>query len=156
MNWDAIGAIAELLAALGVIISLIFVGVQVRKSNAEARAATMQATTDTEMSMIAIFADNAEVWNKVNSAIELESGTEMRRGILLFNLLMIDYENRFHQFQAGYIDEQAWRRRLNLLHYLKSLPIFEPWRASPGGKSRGSDFLELVDTLVPDSDRLND
>jgi hypothetical protein len=33
MNWEAIGAIAELLGALGVIGSLIYVGNQVRTSN---------------------------------------------------------------------------------------------------------------------------
>lgn len=60
MNWDAIGAIAELLAAIGVIVSLIFVGLQVKKSNAEARLATIQATTDTEIMMVSAFADHAE------------------------------------------------------------------------------------------------
>ena len=32
MNWEAIGAVGELVAALGVIISLIYLGVQIRHS----------------------------------------------------------------------------------------------------------------------------
>lgn len=147
MNWDAVGAIAELLAAVGVIISLIFVGFQVRKSNAEARAATMQATTDTEVAMVATFARNAEVWAKVVTGQRLEGEIETRKGILLFALLMIDYENRFHQHRAGNLDERSWNGRLNLMGELTELPIFETWRQSQGGQSRGADFLDVVDGI---------
>jgi hypothetical protein len=39
MNWDAIGAAAEVLAAGGVIISLIYLGTQVKNSARSARHA---------------------------------------------------------------------------------------------------------------------
>lgn len=32
MNWDAIGAIAELLGAIGVIVSLVYLATQIRQS----------------------------------------------------------------------------------------------------------------------------
>jgi len=44
MQWDAIGAVAELVGALGVIASLIYVASQVRTSN---RASTVQAKLET-------------------------------------------------------------------------------------------------------------
>lgn len=45
VNWDAIGAIAELAGAAGVIASLIFVGLQVRGSNrASAVESKLQST----------------------------------------------------------------------------------------------------------------
>lgn len=147
VNWDAIAAIAELMAAIGVIISLIFVGVQVRKSNAEARSATMQATTDTEIAMVATHADHVETWNKVVTGVPIEDSVELRRGILLFNLLMIDYENRFHQFQAGNLDVRSWSQRLEILHQLVILPIYDHWRKSPGGRSHGAVYLDLVDEI---------
>lgn len=147
MNWDAIGAIAEMLAAIGVIISLLFVGLQVKKSNVEARAATIQSTTDTEIMMVATFARYAEVWNKVNSGHSLEGDTEIRRGIVLFNLLMIDYENRFHHFQAGNLDVRSWNNRLEMLDTLVTLPMFDMWRQTLGGRSRGADFLDLIDEI---------
>ena len=37
MNWDAISAVAEILASLGVIISLIYLGLQIRNQTIEAR-----------------------------------------------------------------------------------------------------------------------
>ena len=150
MNWDAIGAIAEMLAALGVIISLIFVGMQVRKGSAESRAATMQSTTDTEVAIVRTLAANADIWNKIISVSPLESGVETRKGILLFALLMIDYENRFHQHRAGYFDSRSWNGRVRILRKTVTLPIFDVWRQSQGGKSRGADYLEFLDKLVAD------
>jgi len=39
-------SIAELIAGVGVILSLIFVGLQINEGNRETRAATLQAATD--------------------------------------------------------------------------------------------------------------
>ena len=147
MNWDAIGAIAELLAAFGVIISLIFVGVQVRKGSAESRAATKQATTDTEIHMVSTFARHAAIWEKANAGQPLEEGAETRLGILLFNMLMIDYENRYHQYRAGYFDDLSWENRVSILRNIVHLPIFDLWRNSPGGKSRSADYVAFLDKL---------
>jgi len=44
-------SIAELIAGIGVILSLIFVGLQINEGNREIRAATLQAATDSEMFM---------------------------------------------------------------------------------------------------------
>ena len=38
MNWDAIGAIAELLGAIGVIASLVYLATQIRQNTATVRA----------------------------------------------------------------------------------------------------------------------
>lgn len=43
MNWDAIGALGELLGAVGVIITLIYVGVQVRQNTEQIRDAAKDA-----------------------------------------------------------------------------------------------------------------
>ena len=81
-------SIAEIIAAIGVIFSLIFVGLQINEGNLETRAATNQATADAEAFMIVTFANHSYTWNKVITGAPLESGAESRKGILLYNLLM--------------------------------------------------------------------
>jgi len=46
MNWDAIGAVGETVGAIGVIGSLIYLALQIRKSDQSARAESMQALWD--------------------------------------------------------------------------------------------------------------
>lgn len=42
LNWDAVGATAELVAALGVIVSLLYLATQIRQNTASVRASTYQ------------------------------------------------------------------------------------------------------------------
>ncbi len=52
MNWDAIGAIAELLGAVGVIASLVYLAGQIRQSREQMalNSRTMQASTQQDIS----------------------------------------------------------------------------------------------------------
>ena len=43
MNWDAIGAIAETLGAVGVIASLVYLATQIRQNTRTVRSATYQS-----------------------------------------------------------------------------------------------------------------
>ena len=43
MNWDAIGAVAELLGAIGVIASLIYVATQIRRNTSAVYAIAYQS-----------------------------------------------------------------------------------------------------------------
>ena len=46
MNWDAIAAIGEILGAAGVIASLVYLSIQLRKSDETARAQSLQSVLD--------------------------------------------------------------------------------------------------------------
>jgi hypothetical protein len=46
MNWDALGAIAELVGAIGVVASLFYVASQIRRNSSALEAATNQAVSD--------------------------------------------------------------------------------------------------------------
>ncbi len=100
-------SIAEIIAAIGVIFSLIFVGLQINEGNLETRAATNQTVADAEAFMIATFANHSDTWNKVISGAPLESGAESRKGTILYNLLMVHTENQYHQFQSGFLDARS-------------------------------------------------
>jgi hypothetical protein len=59
------GAIGELIGGVAIIVSLIYVGLQIKHGNQEARAATLQATLDSEMFLQAEATRYAGVWEKV-------------------------------------------------------------------------------------------
>ena len=150
MTWtlSELASIAEIVGLVAIVPSLIFVGVQLMRGNREARAATIQATMDSDLRLSSAFADHAGTWNKVITGEPLAIGEEMRRGIVLFNVLMADTEGRFQQYRSGYLDAQTWEARKATLPKFVRLPIFEVWRSSPGGASHSADYLELLDALV--------
>jgi len=144
-------SIAEIIAAIGVILSLIFVGLQINEGNQETRAATIQAASDAEAFMIATIVNHAETWNKVVTGAPLESGAETRKGINLYNFLMVGNENRYHQFRSGFLDASSWEGRLSILQPIVRLPIFKIWRESFGAKGHSAEFLELLDRLAEEA-----
>ena len=134
-DWAAIG---EIVGAIAIVVTLIYLAVQIRDGNRETRAATIQSALDTEMEMISVLTKNAEIWDKVVTGAPLAAGGEMRKGILLFNLLMVETESRYHQFKAGYLDVESWEGRLPAMQTLVKNPIYEIWRSSLGGKAHST------------------
>ena len=143
-----LAALAEIIGLIAIIPSLIFVGVQLYRGNRETRAATIQSAINSELDMIATIAQHAGTWDKVMTGAPLESGEEHRRGILLFNLVMTESENRFHQVRSGYLDNSMWAGSLTSIRPVVSRPIFSEWRDTPGALNHSADFLAFVDSLA--------
>ena len=64
MNWDAITAIGELVAAVAVIISLVYVGKQLSQNNRNQRIAALQAHNEAFRENLAMLAGQAGIWVK--------------------------------------------------------------------------------------------
>jgi hypothetical protein len=57
-------------------------------------------------------------------------------------MLMTAQENRYHQYQAGYLEHMP-----GSLYRTVQLPFFDVWRTSVGADSRTPEYLELVDNM---------
>ena len=141
-------SVAEIVASIGVIVTLVFVGIELNDANREARAATQQMVIKTEMDMVAVFVANAGTWDKVVTGAPIDEGEEMRKAIALYNLAMLETANRYAQYRSGYIDMEQWENNLKSLPAVTRLPIYERWRQSFGGQGQDAAFLELLDSFA--------
>jgi len=148
MNLDLIANIAEIVGVILVVITLVFLTLQIRQNTQAICATTMKSALQSEMEFAAILLNEAGVWEKILTGAAVEAGEETRKSILLFNVFMIDTEARYHQFEAGYLDRQAWDGRWSVMPQIVKLPAFNTWRQSMGGKTRSKDFLDLLDRIV--------
>lgn len=75
MKWklNKLALIAEIVAAGGVIFSLIFVGFQINDGSNETRAATIQAASDAESYMNVTLIAHSGTWDKVVIGAPLDS-----------------------------------------------------------------------------------
>ena len=137
-----LASFAEIIASIGVILSLIFVGMQINEGNRETRATTLQAASDTQLILMGELLRYADTWEKVLSGDPLADGAEMRRGIILYNLVMTENVNLFHQFNAGYLDDANWASRQNNFRRLVKLPIYDVWKDSVGASGHPQEFLD--------------
>ena len=147
MNWDAIGAAGEIVGALAVVVSLIYLSGQVKHTNKLARNASTQSVIGSETNFASILLQNACVWNKVISGEQFSDAVEEREGIILFNLYLLDSENRFHQWKDGFLEEQSWKGREKTLDKMVFLPIYELWEKSLSASGHSQDFLHLLSEI---------
>jgi len=140
-------AVAEIVGGIAVVLTLVYLSLQIRDSNRETRAITLQSVIGNDLSIHAVFVENAATWHKVITGAPLEDGEEMRRGIVLYNMLMSETEGRFFLYKTGYLDTVAWEQRLPAVRITIENPIHKLWRASPGAAAHSLDFLQMLDEL---------
>jgi len=148
MSWEIAASIAEVISAIAVVVSLIYLSTQIRAGNKVNQANAFQATVDSEMHLATMIVEHAAIWEKVVSGALIAEGAETREAIALYNIFMLDAERRYHQYHAGYLDIDAWQGVLKMLPATVALPIFAAWRTSFGAMARGKRFLELVDEIA--------
>jgi hypothetical protein len=95
MNWEAIGAVGEVLGAIGVILTLVYLAVQIRQNTAMMTAQTVQASVDATQRVLLFRAEHAEVRAVLRKARDDE---ELDRDE--FELLAAYLQATFMNFQA--------------------------------------------------------
>ena len=78
MDWDAIGAVGEVVGALAVVLTLIYFSRQIRSMQASATAEHLTNTQNTEIELRKLGAEYAETITKGNAGQELSDADRYR------------------------------------------------------------------------------
>ncbi|MEQ8693880.1 MAG: hypothetical protein RIC85_00935 [Gammaproteobacteria bacterium] len=89
MNWDAIGAVGEIVGALAVVVSLIYLASQIRQSTAEERRQALLAT-------VSNFVQKYE-----DATATPERAKVFRTGLNDMHALPLDERGQFHSLMVG-------------------------------------------------------
>ena len=111
MNWNAIGALAEVVAALSVVISLIYVGFQIRQNTGAVRSATAQAVHDNHAAWYINLSNDASLNALVIKGLKDYSAldeVEKARFIDIFMAFSSYSQNAFYQWREGALSPQPW------------------------------------------------
>jgi len=156
MSWEAVGAIAELLGAMGVIASLIYLAFQIRQNTQSSKAATFQSVTSDALQFALTISDNEALTRLLRLGSE---GTERlpeddyRRFQQLVRVYLRFHDNIFYQYKIGTLDEGQWSGyRYSLRLVLSSPGIRSWWRAGGNRHTVSPTFQELVDSELASLD----
>ena len=106
MNWDAVGTLAEVVSALGVIISLLYVAAQIRQSNTLSQANTTHLMNSEYGSIFGDIATDEKLATIYSSAVKGEALSEIE--LVRYTAFLTRYfaflENIYSQEKAGLFD----------------------------------------------------
>ena len=131
MNWEAIGAVGEIIGAGAVVASLVYLAVQIRVQSRETRVRAMHDISVGFRDAISIFSteDAAAIFVKANKDYSSLTEVEALRLIILMGQLFRAFEEAFIQYDEGRLDERSWKAMTK--YYLKVI-------SAPAARKHGS------------------
>jgi len=157
MNWDAIGAIAELLGAVGVIASLVYLAGQIRQSrdqmgqNTRAlRAASYQQIREETARTFSMATTDRALLRVIRSGMAGVDDLDEDDAYQFFYWatgVMHSFENAHYLYRAGMLDADRWEvRRASLVQSLANPGLVQWWKANPSTLS--PEFVALVEEIL--------
>ncbi len=144
--------VAEIGAATGVIISLIFVGLQLQSNTEATEAASREAINQKDLEYLSLRMDSsvlARAHAKLENGEELSSLEESQL-VHQEYVNFISFEHSFYQYQKGVLEPDEWLRHRNIVQ----LQIEgSPYSRTMWVRSRNTftpEFQELVDSFITD------
>jgi hypothetical protein len=133
MNWEMISAVGQMLGAVGVIISIVYLAAQIRSQNEESRRAAMNVLTthwsDLNRTLVED-RDFAALWIRaLQSFDELDGPSKLRFGAHLGRFLRFA-DNLYLAVLDGMLDTRLWRGYERTLADTVAYPGFQIWWAT--------------------------
>ena len=111
MNWDAIGAIGELVGALVVVVTIVYLAAQIRQNTIATKLSTsstyQKAYSDVELT-IASNPELADLLRRSRTGAEL-SNSEKLQQVVLYRTIFRAWQNTFSQHKLGAIEMEVWQ-----------------------------------------------
>lgn len=153
IDWQVAAAISEVIGALAVIVSLIYLAYQVRQNTRAIRGSTLDAITDHMQDELKWSSEMAHIWKKV-----IESGDELtfEESWQLSEWVTAAFtarQNEFHQYRHGLLDEEIWKASENIIRLLIGMDWVQTWWAEFGRNDRSAAFVAYVEELAAQSTR---
>ena len=145
MNWSAISAVAEIVAALAVVLSLIYLAQQIRKNSKSVEGASVQAILELEITTYALKAQYANVYRRgCANILDLDDDERVVFEQIVASEMSL-FNSAFTQVQNGLMDDDAAYDRDWIRFYLKQPGFQVIW--SEIKTSYPNDFCQHLDDL---------
>jgi hypothetical protein len=157
MNWEAIGAIGEIIAAAAVVFSFVHLAAQIRQNTqqVEEQCRTQRQngllgarSAFTEWrSLVIQDATVAAIWKKGSASLELLNEEERVR----MDFLLIDFfwahATIWLQMSEGMADESLWKVSRNNAARYAGPGVLDWWSSSPYRSEYPEGFVETIDLI---------
>jgi hypothetical protein len=150
MNWDAIGAVAELIAAVATVATLAYLALQIRQSNKITRISIAVTRIDQKRKLTEFLAHTPEINRIFRAGIEEPeslSPADYRYFEAIFATVLVSFEAGFNLQQEDELFAAEWEGQVNGLGWLITNPSFDrywsTWRFT-----YAPEFISFVDALV--------
>jgi hypothetical protein len=132
MNWDAVGALAEVAGAVGVLITLAYLAIQIRQNSASVDASTEDGVTSGFNDINMVIASDVELARIFTTGMDNPNGLTDQEAVQ-FSFIFSSYVNQYNRllvlYKKGTFPKERWNTYANELATLLSAPGGVLWKA---------------------------
>jgi hypothetical protein len=148
MNWEALAAIGELVAAAGVIATLVYLSVQVRQNTRAIRSATLNSVTVAQQAELRWSSDISQAVRRAMHTPADLTEDETHQMTEWMTASFLARENEFSQFRQGLLDESKWEQSEYIIRSIFGMPWCRQWWSIYGREVYTADFVACVDCMM--------
>lgn len=156
MNWEAISAVAEIIGATAVIVTLGYLAVQIKQNTQMNASAIRQSFYDYTARQMLHGTDTEnfnELFDKTMMTDNELSTSERIQMLRFFQALFVGYQGAFFQYRHNALNEDDWRTCRSLLRSFWLAPgkeISRIWDQLQAGGFLDEDFVTEVEEMRED------
>src|SRR5438309_4365217 len=150
INWEAVSAVGQIIGAIAVVISVVYLALQVRSNARQMRLASMRSMSDAFNRWLQSMAENphiGELWYRGMRDFDSLEGADLARYSALMDHQFRIYEDMYYQKLEGHLDPRVWRGFEAPMRDIIAYPGAQAWwRTRSHWFSR--EFQEFIDGLA--------
>ena len=147
LNAEHLANIAEIVGAIVVVITLIYLTIQLHQNNKLLQSASRRAMAENEKASLNQGLEFEGVFRKLDQSERMSAKDQFQLSVLFLN----DLENRYfeyQQFKNGLLGKQEWQSRLHIVVENHGITRGRKWWSRIGRDLYPADFVKMVDDVL--------
>ncbi len=132
MNWEAIGAIGEVVGAFGVILTLGYLAIQIRQNTRSLKSASYQGAINSMSEVAGSAYEDEDVSRIIYESLRGKEVSDLDRYRFenFLTRMFRNFENYYYQHEAGVMEDHLWNGMKNsMLGYYRLAPVRSWWES---------------------------
>lgn len=150
MDWEAIGAVGEIAGAIGVIVTLIYLAIQLRQNTKASKVVAVQSSMENSAKFSELLATDgalARIFFMGLSSPEELTATEMRRFVSILNVFLRRESVAYYLYREGTMPKELWGARVNALQGALNQPGLRVY-LDTSADSLPADFRVFIEEIA--------
>lgn len=147
MNWDKASSISEILSSVAILITLVYLAVEINQNAEATQADVRQAMLASDQQLLELLIEDPKLslsWYKQ----ELDDEEKVRLNYFLFSHLRMR-ENNWLQYKNGILDDETWQSYSRSLGFIFSARQPRTWWSSLEKEQMFDDeFVAVVNAMI--------
>jgi len=148
INWEVVGALAELVGSIAVLVTLLFVLIQLRHSSSAIKSASLQSALGADVGIMTTLVSDPElhgIYHRGIRSTDKLSKEEYSRFEILLLLMLRMNDIQYQQYMNGETGSEYWDSLATTLRTQLEMPgMFASWQRQKGVFTKG--FVAEVDS----------